>query len=59
MDGQSQRFSLENVVTIPVILFRVKYMEVLHIILIWRSAAIAAAADRNAEMDVKIRIVSF
>jgi hypothetical protein len=34
-------------------------MEILCIILIWSSAAVAAAADKNAEKDIKVRIVSF
>ena len=37
-----------------------KYIEVLYIILIiWSSAAVAAAANKNAEIDLKFLIVSF
>ena len=46
-------------VTVPIFLFRLKYMEVLYIILIWSSAAVAAAAIKMLEWILKIPTMSF
>ena len=47
------------VVTVPIFLFGVMYMEVLYNIVIWSSAVVVATVDTNGEMDIKIALCAF